>query len=180
MSASSCTTTQTEALLVCGLGGAGLGALLGDDEAALWGGVGAAAMCFVVATELDRRREEALTREQELVEQIKSQVVANAELEARNSDLEQEIASLNVQAKQLASIRRENQTEAAKVAARIKGEQASVEPRIALLEESIQSIDNQIKSDFVPIENLSILEKRKANLEKRIELLRFIELIEIS
>lgn len=174
-----CTSTQSEAFVSCGLGGALVGALLGDTKAAIGAGLGAGAVCAIIATELDAKREAALLQEQSLDQQIASQAYENAQLQADNSQLSQEISLLEAQAANINALRAQNEEEAARVIGEIRGEKMAAPQRIEIINDRISSIDTLLADETLAPSKKQTLRQLQNLLEERIQIIGRLENITV-
>lgn len=164
---------QLTGAVACGAVGAGIGALLSDnDNAALVGGVIGGAACAIMADVAEKKRKTILAEEKALDQQIASKTAQNDQLRLKNANLRADIRQLEAQRISLSQRRSEASEDVQRLQADMQGRSLAIPDQVKIINRRIQQIDVLIDSGNVPDSQVESFRATQSNLRQRIALLR--------
>lgn len=165
---SACSSMQIQAALTCGLIGGAIGAAVGQGKNAVYAGAGlSAAVCVAIATEMDKRRRDALARERELDRRIATKARAAEDLEWENQALRAELESMRRLRAQLERTRDDGSEQRARARAQLNADAVSASERLKVVEDRIGLVDDALRNPKLDVPTREALARLRANLMER-------------
>lgn len=136
-------STVYEGAYGCNVVGSAAAKLLGSDNVKK-AGVISSSVCAAIAVEMERRRQNAVSREKELDDLIAQEQLEIVQLEKMNNELKADLVSLKQKAIELKAIIASNKTKAIELAANIQNEKEIAVDLLEKTENTIYKVEQSL------------------------------------